>query len=402
VPKIIWTPQPSARSGLRSVPRGVTPREESFFDSLLRVFDIKLTLCACVAVPQPTPRVGGSDPGSPQMSERSQSPEQADEESVSTATSGPPARSGSQCESASPSTWKSRDAEEIEDDDTDAEHRQNAMTPPAAAVSTLQAFVQGRSPFTPHQKVLTWSFEEADDTASTKFRATVSFEMQERNHTLKGGWQSSKKKAQRDCAEKVLWFFQSALPMTEQHRVVDKEVDQEKTEAEESMDDLTRCIRTISHASAVVPALKWSFETSTKEHHIKHRATVAFGLNGQAHHYCGGWQCSKAKAQKDTADRVAVHLRRSAAQPAWQPVESSQAFSPASAEFHDPRIWGSQWMSSAGTWQQNPQQNLQQHAQQVFAAKPWIPVAEMATPAQVVVTQDNRQAAMGCHQPRSY
>merc|ERR1719296_250652 len=78
----------------------------------------------------------------------------------------------------------------------------------ANAVSQLQEYVQSCSSFSPHTRILTWSFEQQlENETLLQFRATVSFMFNSIPHYFCGGWQSSKKKAQRDTAERVKQYL---------------------------------------------------------------------------------------------------------------------------------------------------------------------------------------------------
>eukprot|EP00929_Paragymnodinium_shiwhaense_P078692 TRINITY_DN40807_c0_g2_i1.p1 TRINITY_DN40807_c0_g2~~TRINITY_DN40807_c0_g2_i1.p1 ORF type:complete len:474 (-),score=149.18 TRINITY_DN40807_c0_g2_i1:84-1505(-) len=78
----------------------------------------------------------------------------------------------------------------------------------ANAVSKLQEHIQGCSSFTPHQKILTWACEhQLDNGNSLQFRESVSFAFGDVPHHFAGGWQSSKKKAQRDTAQRILHYL---------------------------------------------------------------------------------------------------------------------------------------------------------------------------------------------------
>eukprot|EP00931_Biecheleriopsis_adriatica_P115692 TRINITY_DN91459_c0_g1_i1.p1 TRINITY_DN91459_c0_g1~~TRINITY_DN91459_c0_g1_i1.p1 ORF type:complete len:380 (-),score=84.73 TRINITY_DN91459_c0_g1_i1:233-1372(-) len=73
------------------------------------------------------------------------------------------------------------------------------------AVSLLQEYIQSCSDFSPHARILTWNFEQQlqPEDSLLQFRATVSFVFSQVPHYFSGSWQTSKKKAQRDAAERV-------------------------------------------------------------------------------------------------------------------------------------------------------------------------------------------------------
>jgi len=78
----------------------------------------------------------------------------------------------------------------------------------ANAVSLLQEYVQSCTSFSPHRKILTWNFnQQLENDTTLQFKATVSFMFNTIPHHFCGGWQSSKKKAQRDTAERVRHYL---------------------------------------------------------------------------------------------------------------------------------------------------------------------------------------------------
>merc|ERR1719159_743783 len=88
----------------------------------------------------------------------------------------------------------------------------NLATAPTPArgggpISRLQEFVQSdrRYPVSSHRPILSWDFDTRMANAVTlEFRSTVSFVLEGVPHHAVGSWQSSKKGAQRDAAERVL------------------------------------------------------------------------------------------------------------------------------------------------------------------------------------------------------
>eukprot|EP00747_Dinoflagellata_sp_TGD_P179571 gnl/TRDRNA2_/TRDRNA2_30599_c0_seq1.p1 gnl/TRDRNA2_/TRDRNA2_30599_c0~~gnl/TRDRNA2_/TRDRNA2_30599_c0_seq1.p1 ORF type:complete len:343 (+),score=48.01 gnl/TRDRNA2_/TRDRNA2_30599_c0_seq1:99-1127(+) len=76
-------------------------------------------------------------------------------------------------------------------------------------ISQLQEFVQcsKKFPVGSHRQILQWDFEMQQTGGAHMFCATVAFLLEGVPHHVKGTWQSSKKLAQRDSAERALGLF---------------------------------------------------------------------------------------------------------------------------------------------------------------------------------------------------
>lgn len=196
------------------------------------------------------------------------------------------------------------------------------------SVSQLQELVQGCTSFWPHTKILTWSFEqrmEAD--ASLQFRASVSFVFREVPHHFAGDWLTSKKKAQRDTAERVRCYL---LHHFELHGGSDATL-RAGTDAdgisEAALQELRAVCSTPGQPPAsreLVPAnsvagpdsLHWEFaewrptgevgEGGGLQGHV--RATVTFLVYSVPHHFAGSWRESSEAAKRDTAQRALWYL----------------------------------------------------------------------------------------------
>mmetsp|Transcript_132351 Transcript_132351/g.330026 ORF Transcript_132351/g.330026 Transcript_132351/m.330026 type:complete len:307 (-) Transcript_132351:228-1148(-) len=77
------------------------------------------------------------------------------------------------------------------------------------AISQLQEFVQAskRYPLPPSCPILQWACDTRSAGGTLDFRATVAFLLDGVPQHVTGGWQASKKLAQRDAAESALVFF---------------------------------------------------------------------------------------------------------------------------------------------------------------------------------------------------
>jgi len=221
------------------------------------------------------------------------------------------------------------------------------------AVSMLQEYIQSCSTFSPHTKILTWSFEQHldENTSSLQFRATVSFVFADVPHLFCGGWQTAKKKAQRDTAERVRRYLTkrfeqqpsegeartgevrsgesssspkgrigpahaevtSAAPREDGHAIISPgslpdAVAQELKMICEGFDP--------SSLSSGFCNTEWKMEDRRAQAagegiSAGFRATLSFKINNVLHHFGGSW-CSEALgARQDTAERVLWYFGRS-------------------------------------------------------------------------------------------
>merc|ERR1719191_2311998 len=84
----------------------------------------------------------------------------------------------------------------------------------AGPISQLQEFVQSDwlHPVPSHRPILHWNFDTRMGHAMIlEFRAMVSFTLEGVLHHAAGTWRTSKKVAQRDAAERVLWLAMDQL-----------------------------------------------------------------------------------------------------------------------------------------------------------------------------------------------
>lgn len=179
------------------------------------------------------------------------------------------------------------------------------------AVSALQELIQSCSSFSPHTKILTWSFEQQlEKSNALEFRATVSFVLGDVPHHFCGGWQTSKKKAQRDAAERVTHYLQNARSSSlPSHAALDPEfLPEDVLQEMESIYDGT--------PFEGEPALEWKMEDSAGDT-MSYRAILTVDVHDVPHHFAGGW-CSGENmvaasnaARRDTIERVLWYFGRS-------------------------------------------------------------------------------------------
>lgn len=202
------------------------------------------------------------------------------------------------------------------------------------AVSALQELIQSCSSFSPHTKILTWTFDQQLEKGnSLEFRATVSFVLGDVPHHFCGGWQTSKKKAQRDTADRVTHYLQRARQNIEggvpAHAALDIRM---------IPSDVLEELQAIYDSGGVevrppVPegtdgcdfdsTLEWQLEErpSKSSGAVECRATVTFYIHDVPHHFCGGWCENRAAesagadggnaARKDAVERVLWYFGKS-------------------------------------------------------------------------------------------
>mmetsp|Transcript_76019 Transcript_76019/g.180896 ORF Transcript_76019/g.180896 Transcript_76019/m.180896 type:complete len:381 (-) Transcript_76019:202-1344(-) len=195
----------------------------------------------------------------------------------------------------------------------------------ANAVSRLQEYIQGCSAFSPHTKVLTWNFEhQIEEDTSLRFRATVSFIFGSVPHHFCGDWQTSKKKAQRDTAERVRHYLAHREEAGRESVTTPAAIDP-NTLPEHILQELQDLLREVDnnvmphegdvHASA---STEWKMEE--RESPVDGsdgvvRATLIIYVDSDEHsvpHVMrGAWRPSRQAAQRDTLDRVLWYFGKS-------------------------------------------------------------------------------------------
>lgn len=180
------------------------------------------------------------------------------------------------------------------------------------AVSLLQEYIQGCASFSPHAKILSWSFEQQlyHDT-SLQFRATVSFAYGDVGvpHHFCGGWQTSKKKSQRDTAERVRrYLVQRFERETEADAVPRAAIDPETVPA-----DVLQALESVHGSSSCASEqtnIAWKVEdrSSPSSHRQEFRATLSFVIKVVPHSFAGAWCENPDEACADTTERVLWYL----------------------------------------------------------------------------------------------
>lgn len=198
----------------------------------------------------------------------------------------------------------------------------------ANAVSVLQEFIQSRSSFSPHAKILTWGFEQRlEEDTSLQFRATVSFVFGDVPHYFCGGWQTSKKKAQRDAAERVWRYLKRRFQGPQGEAVARAAID--PGSLPEAVARKLRAIcggqprscrdtaQAAAGCSAEGCAIEWRIEDmgpadeAGEARRERFRATLTFYVHVVPHHFAGSWCPSEEAAERDTAERVLWYFGRS-------------------------------------------------------------------------------------------
>mmetsp|Transcript_66674 Transcript_66674/g.210905 ORF Transcript_66674/g.210905 Transcript_66674/m.210905 type:complete len:383 (+) Transcript_66674:24-1172(+) len=190
----------------------------------------------------------------------------------------------------------------------------------ASAVSLLQELIQGCSSFSPHARILTWAFEQQlEEDTTLRFCATVSFAFGGHVlHSFCGSWQSSKKKAQRDTAERVRRYLLRRLQRVGDRGAAHAAIDPANLPEEvvrdlwEACDDRASCGTCASGAAtALGRGSEWRFEDRGPKWQERFRAILTFHARGMPHHFAGSWCPSEGAARRDAAERVLWYFGRS-------------------------------------------------------------------------------------------
>lgn len=174
----------------------------------------------------------------------------------------------------------------------------------ANSVSLLQEYIQRCSSFSPRTRILTWSFEQETENSlqsrCLRFRATVSFVFNKVPHHFSGSWQTSKKKAQRDTAERVRRSFARTFGNPDEASVRKSPIAPSML-PENVLQEL--CATCEGRESPEARHMQWKLE-KTQEGGERFRATATFCILGSPHYFRGGWSASASAAQRDAAERV--------------------------------------------------------------------------------------------------
>eukprot|EP00397_Hematodinium_sp_SG-2012_P053329 GEMP01063598.1.p1 GENE.GEMP01063598.1~~GEMP01063598.1.p1 ORF type:complete len:333 (+),score=54.06 GEMP01063598.1:68-1066(+) len=143
----------------------------------------------------------------------------------------------------------------------------------------FSSFLQGN-----YQRILHWSFDQQmEDRITLQFKATVSFSLDNVPHHVEGNWQTSKKKSQRDAAERALFHFETldevyVPPSNEGPIATLAKSDPNANYTVEELDGL-------------------------------HRTTVQVMISSTPHYFRGAWQPTSEQSNEDVAMRTLAYLR---------------------------------------------------------------------------------------------
>eukprot|EP00930_Biecheleria_cincta_P013699 TRINITY_DN12091_c0_g1_i1.p1 TRINITY_DN12091_c0_g1~~TRINITY_DN12091_c0_g1_i1.p1 ORF type:complete len:359 (+),score=66.36 TRINITY_DN12091_c0_g1_i1:82-1158(+) len=177
------------------------------------------------------------------------------------------------------------------------------------AVSMLQEYIQSCSDFAPHSRILTWNFEQQlQEDSLLHFRATVSFVFGQVPHHFSGNWQSSKKKAQRDAAERVRRYLAKRTDTARPEGVPPQPPKPKKPVLPEPVYEELRQLQGRSEKAGRSDFLEWEIEERPSEDasagRLEFRLVVMFHMHGLPHHFAGGWCSSSESAMADGVSRV--------------------------------------------------------------------------------------------------
>mmetsp|Transcript_90679 Transcript_90679/g.236150 ORF Transcript_90679/g.236150 Transcript_90679/m.236150 type:complete len:388 (+) Transcript_90679:199-1362(+) len=196
------------------------------------------------------------------------------------------------------------------------------------AVSLLQEDIQRHSLFSPHAKILTWNFQRRlQEDELLQFRAVVSFVFGEAPHHFCGDWQTSKKKAQRDTAERVRNYLEVSNVLKPSEEVeggggasIRLRSTADAASLPEGVVEELKAVASGEPRSGGTgeEELDWAFEqraagtegAAPAERHERLKATVTFRIHGFPHRFCGSWCADEGSASRDTAERVLWYFRK--------------------------------------------------------------------------------------------
>lgn len=177
-------------------------------------------------------------------------------------------------------------------------------------ISKLQEFVQSdrRFPVASHRPILSWDFDTRMANALTlEFRATVSFMLEGTPHHAAGCWQSSKKAAQRDAAERILVLLTGHwADYSSKKEAAEAAANLHCRDEAAASDRLSAFCKTLLGSSHDDDALRWRCQRTVGGY----QAHVDVNLFGGITHTLQGAVCdTEAAAREDTACRALWYLR---------------------------------------------------------------------------------------------
>jgi hypothetical protein len=193
----------------------------------------------------------------------------------------------------------------------------------AGPISQLQEYVQSDwlHPVPSHRPILHWNFDNRMGHAMVlEFRAMVSFTLEGVLHHAAGSWQTSKKSAQRDAAQRVLWLAmdqwsgysgKGGTPKAFNELRVNGEASAERT-LELLIPSLPQPASVIGNHNKHQKPLHWRFSSDGKDGRNGSKtfqAIAEFEIFGVRHTFPGGFCGSKGEAKEDCARRILWYLK---------------------------------------------------------------------------------------------
>ncbi|CAK9098318.1 unnamed protein product [Durusdinium trenchii] len=173
------------------------------------------------------------------------------------------------------------------------------------AVSILQEYIQSCSDFPPHSRILMWNFEKRlQEDSLLQFRATVSFVFKQVPHYFRGSWQTSKKKAQRDSAERVRRYMMKQSGNVEPAGGRGLQNDASLILEDSVREEVLRLQKKKSTRFWQSERLKVEVEERRTSQEKEFRVVLLLEVNTVPHHFAGSWCASIEAATSDACERV--------------------------------------------------------------------------------------------------
>lgn len=189
-------------------------------------------------------------------------------------------------------------------------------------ISLLQEFVQcsKQFPVPQHRPILQWSFDtHMADFSTLEFRAQVSFILDGVAHHVAGSWQSSKRQAQRDVAERCLVFFVGSWGAYLLDHGSEDHSTMIGTDAKTPISSLDELCLNFPACRGQPPV--WSREWDGD----RCRVFVELSMLGVPHKFAGDYFSNEDAAKTDTAKRVLWYLHASGFEDMFEPDPESAA-----------------------------------------------------------------------------
>jgi hypothetical protein len=185
------------------------------------------------------------------------------------------------------------------------------------SIAGLQEYVQGskESPLPAGFKALRWSFDERMVDASLEFCSTVRFLLDGVPHHVTGAWQSGKRHAKRDTAERAYQLYAScwgalALPESEGGlALLDFKSKHQHKSGHECQTEADQVAAEVYEAQELARLCSGRFSWSHKHEGQHYVASVEVLLLGVPHTFAGCTCNSLAAACRNTACRVLWYLQ---------------------------------------------------------------------------------------------